>query len=180
MQAALRIVDAEGLDGLTMRRLGTELDVDPMTIYRYIDGKDELLDLLIGRVRSKMQVAEPLPPDVGAVLESVFVEYRRVLLAHPNVIPLATRRTNMSRPTGLEALVDAGMPVEDAVALYQSLLAFTVGFSSLGNPTIAKDWDRFPAPLAERLHHWDDDTYRRTLRTILSGYGLLNEEEAEN
>jgi AcrR family transcriptional regulator len=172
VEAALQIVDADGLDGLSMRRLGGELGVDPMMVYRHVAGKDALVDLVLERVRSEMVVPQPPPDDLADLFETIFVEYRRVLAAHPNVIPLATRRTDVSRPSGLEHLVRSGVPLDDAVKLYQSLTAFTVGFSALGAPAAAGDWDRFPDPLAERLHDWSDATFRRTLRLILAGYGL--------
>ena len=172
VQTALRIVDADGLDRLTMRRLGTALGVDPMMVYRHVADKNALLDLVLDQVRAEMALPQPPPEDLAELFEVIFVEYRRVLAAHPNVIPLATRRTDMTRPSGLEHLIDTGMPPDDAVALYQSLAAFTVGFSALGAPQAARDWDRFPDPLAERLHDWNDATFRRTLRMILDGYGL--------
>lgn len=172
VDVALRIVDADGLDALTMRRLGGELGVDPMMVYRHVADKDALLHQVLDRVRSEMVVPHPPPDDLAELFETVFVEYRRVLAAHPNVISLATRRTDMSKPSGLEHLMNSGMRLDDAVALYQSLIAFTVGFSALGAPAVAGDWDRFPDLLAERLHHWSDETFRRTLRLILAGYGL--------
>lgn len=180
METALRVVDVDGLDRLTMRRLGRELEVDPMTIYRYVADKDTLLDLLLERVRSEMRLPQPPPDDPAELFESVFVEYRRVLMAHPNLLALATRRTDTSRPSGLEHLIDSGIPLDDAVALYQSLTAFTIGFSALGGPAVAADWDRFPQDLAERLHDWSDETFRRTLRLILTGYGLLEEGQHED
>lgn len=172
VEAALRIVDADGLDALSMRRLGGELGVDPMMVYRHVSDKDALLDLVLERVRSEMVLPDPPPDDLAELFETIFLAYRRVLVDHPNVIPLATRRTDMSRPSGLEYLVERGVPTDDAVALYQSLTAFTVGFCALGAPAVASDWDRFPDPLAERLHDWSDTTFRRTLRLILAGYGL--------
>ncbi|MDX3103543.1 TetR family transcriptional regulator [Nonomuraea angiospora] len=47
--AAVGIADAEGLDAVTMRRLATELGVAPMAPYRYVSGKDELLELMVDR-----------------------------------------------------------------------------------------------------------------------------------
>lgn len=174
VEVALEIVDADGLDGLTMRRLGSELGVDPMLVYRHIADKDALLDLVLERVRAGMAVPQPPSEDLAELFETIFVEYHRVLAAHPNVIPLATRRTDLARPSGLEQLVASGMPLDDAVALYQSLTAFTVGYAALGAPAASGDWDRFPDHLAERLHDWSDTTFRRTLRLILAGFGLTH------
>ena len=173
IETALRIVDAGGLDELTMRRLGSELGVDPMMVYRHVPDKDTLLDLMLERVRSQMSLPQPPPEDPAELFEAIFVEYRRVLTAHPALVPLATRRTDVSRPSGLEHLLASGVPVDEAVGLYQSLTAFTVGFSALGAPAVAADWDRFPDDLADRLHDWSDATFRRTLGLIMRGYGLV-------
>ena len=172
MNVAIDIVDSDGLDALTMRRLGGDLGVDPMMIYRHIPDKDTLLDLMLERVRSRMRIPDPPPDDPGELFALIFSEYRRVLVAHPNLIPLATRRTDVAQPSGLDYLIDIGLPVDEAVALYQSLAAFTIGFSVLGSPQEAHSWDQFPAPLAERLHDWSDDTFQRTLGFILNGFGL--------
>ena len=50
VDAALGIVDAEGLERLTMRRLGASLGVEAMTLYHYVASKDVLLDRLVERV----------------------------------------------------------------------------------------------------------------------------------
>lgn len=172
MDVALDIIDSDGLDALTMRRLGRDLGVDPMMIYRHVPDKDSLLDLMLERVRSRMHIPDPPPDDPGELFALIFSEYRRVLVAHPNLIPLATRRTDVSQPSGLEYLIEVGLPIDEAVALYQSLAAFTIGFSVLGSPQEAANWDMFPAPLAERLHDWSDATFQRTLGLILNGFGL--------
>lgn len=172
VDVALDIVDNDGLDALTMRRLGGDLGVDPMMIYRHVPDKESLLDLMLERVRSQMHIPQPPPDDPGELFALIFSEYRRVLVAHPNLIPLAARRTDVSQPSGLDYLIDIGLPVGEAVALYQSLAAFTIGFAVLGSPQESRNWDKFPAPLAERLHDWSDATFQRTLGLILSGFGL--------
>ena len=50
MAAAVAIIDAEGLEALTVRRLASELGVAPMTVYSYVRGKEEILDLVVDRV----------------------------------------------------------------------------------------------------------------------------------
>ncbi|MFJ6570023.1 TetR/AcrR family transcriptional regulator [Streptomyces sp. NPDC091292] len=52
VEAAVRIADAEGLDAVSMRRLSTELGTGTMSLYRYIPGKAELLDLMLDRVQT--------------------------------------------------------------------------------------------------------------------------------
>jgi len=175
--AALGIVDVEGLEALTMRRLGTALDVDPMAIYRHVSNKDELLDAIVARMHSEMQFTEPAPDDPGDLLAAIFAEYRRVLSAHPNMMPLATRRPNPAAPSGVQYLIDQGLESDQAVELYQSLTAFTIGFTLLGSPGAEADWTRFPEDLAQRLRRWGDETFRRTLRLVIDGYGIATRED---
>src|SRR5690242_258613 len=54
--AALRLIDAEGVEALSMRRLGKELDRDPMQLYRYAPSKDALLDGVVELVFSRLEV----------------------------------------------------------------------------------------------------------------------------
>ena len=65
VDAALAIVDAEGLEALTMRRLGAALGVEAMTLYYHVPNKEALLDLTVERMRSEMRLPDPLPPETG-------------------------------------------------------------------------------------------------------------------
>src|ERR1700727_1766097 len=56
LEAALRIVDEQGLERLTMRRLGGELGVDPMTVYHHVPDKAALFDGLIERVLAEIKI----------------------------------------------------------------------------------------------------------------------------
>ncbi|GLZ81622.1 hypothetical protein Afil01_64290 [Actinorhabdospora filicis] len=57
-RTAIAVADAEGLDAITMRRLATELGVAPMAAYRYVDGKDELLQLMGDLVHDEIELPE--------------------------------------------------------------------------------------------------------------------------
>jgi len=170
--AALQIVDDEGLEALSMRRLGSALGVEAMALYRHVPNKDTLLDLTIDRMRSEMRLAEDLPEDPAGVLQAIFVEYRRVLLDHPNMLPLAARRTDTGGPSGLTYLIEHGLDLDTAVSLYQSLLAFTVGYSVLGARRVGADWPGVPDDIADRLGQWRDTTFRRTLCAVMAEHGL--------
>lgn len=173
LDEALRIIDSQGLAALSMRKLGAALGIDPMMVYRHVRDKDALLDLTVEHMRSGM-VLENLPDDPGETLEAIFAEYRRVLEAHPNMLPLATRRTDATRPSGLEYLIDHGIAFDDAVELYQSLTAFTVGFALLGSDHADSGWTGIPAEHASRLREWRDETFHRTIHAIMRPYGLVD------
>ncbi len=170
LDAALGIVDADGLAALTMRRLAATLGVEAMSLYYHVPSKDALLDWTVDRMRAEMRLPEAMPDDWPDALEAVFMEYRRVLTAHPNMLPLAARRTGAEGTSGLQFLIDRGVPPDDAVDLYQSLVAFTVGYSMLGSPLIETAWAGLSPALGDRLREWRDDTFRRTLRIVMAGY----------
>jgi AcrR family transcriptional regulator len=176
LEAALGIVDAEGLAALTMRRLADAVGVEPMSLYYHVPSKEVLLDWTVERMRAEMRLPEPLPDDWARALEDIFVSYRSVLAAHPNMLPLAARRTDPSVPSGLTFIVDHGLALDEAVELYQSLVAFTIGYSLLGSPAIETAWAGLPDELAGRLREWRDDTFSRTLRLIIDGYRAGNGE----
>jgi hypothetical protein len=86
------------------------------------------------------------------------------------MLPLAARRTGGAGASGLEYLIDRGVAPNDAVELYQSLVAFTIGYSVLSAPLVETAWAGLPEALAERLGEWRDSTFRRTLRIVMDGY----------
>jgi TetR/AcrR family tetracycline transcriptional repressor len=104
LEAALRIVDEQGLERLTMRRLGAELGVDPMTVYHHIPDKAALFDGLIERVLSEIRIPETTG-DWMRDLRTTVVDARAALLAHPHTVVLLGTRPPISEPAF--ALVEA-------------------------------------------------------------------------
>jgi AcrR family transcriptional regulator len=170
VDTALRIVDDEGLEALTMRRLGAALGVEAMALYRHVPNKEALLDLTVEQMRSEMHLTASPSENPAEAFGAIFAEYARVLAAHPNMLPLATRRTVPTSTSGLEYLIDQGLPEDVAVELYQSLTAFTIGWALLGATDSA--WAGLPEHLARRLGRWDERTFRRTVGQLMAGYGF--------
>jgi TetR/AcrR family transcriptional regulator, tetracycline repressor protein len=104
LEAALRIVDEHGLERLTMRRLGAELGVDPMTVYHHIPDKAALLDGLIERVLSEIRIPATAG-DWKRDLRTTVAAARATLLAHPHTVVLLGTRPPSSEPAF--ALVEA-------------------------------------------------------------------------
>lgn len=102
LTAALRLVDAEGLDALTMRRLGQELGRDPMALYRHAKNRAALLDAVAELVLRQL-IIPTLVTDWQAQLRSTVHEFRRLALVHPNVVPLLVTRP-LATPLGLRPL----------------------------------------------------------------------------
>ena len=167
---ALAIVDAEGLEALSMRRLARDAGVEAASLYHHLRSKSALLDGMVVRMRSEMRLPDPLPVDWRELLLAIFLEYRRVLAAHPNLMPLAGRRVESDPDSGLLYLIRQGFEPEDAVELWQSLLAFPVGFSVFSSAYAEGDVSDLPPDLAARMSEWRETTCRRTLDAIIRTY----------
>jgi AcrR family transcriptional regulator len=110
--AALEIIDQDGVEALTMRRLGQALDRNPMGIYRHAADKDALLDGVVEHVLSELVVArQPGRDEAGGdtdgewetALRRTAHAFRRIALAHPNAVPLLVTRS-VTGPLALRPL----------------------------------------------------------------------------
>ena len=135
---ALQLVDAEGLDALTMRRLGQELGRDPMSLYRYAENRAALLDGVSELVLNELSI-QPEDPDWKAQLRHIAHNLRMLALQHPNVVPLLVTRP-LSTPLGLRPLgtlrpleqilsllIGAGFSPADALHVYRAYYGFLYG-----------------------------------------------------
>jgi Bacterial regulatory proteins, tetR family len=99
LAAALELIDRDGVDGLSMRRLARVLHRDPMILYRHAPNKAALLDGVAETVLAQLKV-DPTDPDWTAQLRAVARGYRALALAHPHVVPLLVTRP-LATPLGL-------------------------------------------------------------------------------
>jgi AcrR family transcriptional regulator len=167
---ALAIVDGEGLEALTMRRLARDVGVEAASLYHHVPNKDALLDGALVRMRSEMRIPDPLPTEWIDLMEAIFAEYRRVLSAHPHMLPLAGRRVETDPDSGLVFLTQLGFSLDDAVELWQSMIAFVTGFSIFSSAYAESDTSDLPPGVAERMAEWRDETCTRSLRMLLEAY----------
>ena len=95
LQAAVDLADREGIDALSMRRLGAELGVEAMSLYNHVAGKDDLLDGMADRVVGEI---DPATGDGGwkQALRTRILSARRTMLRHPWASAVITSRTNAS------------------------------------------------------------------------------------
>jgi AcrR family transcriptional regulator len=84
--AALQIVDTEGSQALTMRRLGQALGRKVMTLYRYVPSKDALLDGVVARVLTDLAI-NPAATDWRQELRDLATSFRSLAPAHPTRYP---------------------------------------------------------------------------------------------
>ncbi|MFC7575244.1 TetR/AcrR family transcriptional regulator [Klenkia terrae] len=96
IDGAIAFVDAHGLPMLTMRRLGAALGVEAMSLYRYVPGREDLLDGVVDTVVDEL-FADPdvlLEPEHGwqDYLQRLAHGVRRIALTHPALFPLVATR----------------------------------------------------------------------------------------
>ncbi len=123
MGAALKVLDAEGLDAMTMRRVAQELDTGAASLYAHVADKDELTELVVERVVSEMEV--PGPPDPERWQEQVMQagrNMRAVLASHRDVARASFARVPLG-PNALHAM-DAILAVLRAGGLPDQVVAY--------------------------------------------------------
>ena len=137
--SALEILDRDGIDGLSMRRLGKALGRDPMTLYRHAPNKAALLDGVAEKVLEQLVVDPDDTSDWITQLRSIARDFRQLALAHPHVVPLLVTRPLATplgmRPLGtlrplediLNLLNRTGFNATDALRVYRALFGFLVG-----------------------------------------------------
>ena len=122
VDAALGIVDREGVDALNMRRVAHELDTGPSSLYAHVRNKDELIELLFDRVLSELELPPPDPKRWQAQGREMARQARALLGRHNDIAKVTFGRIPMGPDSVrwtewlLTLLRGAGLP--DRVAAY--------------------------------------------------------------
>ncbi|MFE9428025.1 TetR/AcrR family transcriptional regulator C-terminal domain-containing protein [Kitasatospora sp. NPDC006697] len=136
VRTALRLLNETGLEGLTLRRIATELKVQAPALYWHFGSKQALLDAMATQLFQEMS-AEPWPaPEAGwrEWVAGSCRNQRRVLLRYRDGAKVfsGTQLQGSEHAATLErvfaALVAAGFPLDEAVQAYATGAAYTVGF----------------------------------------------------
>ncbi|MEU9569044.1 TetR/AcrR family transcriptional regulator [Streptomyces massasporeus] len=151
LTAALELVDSEGLSALSMRRLGAELGVEAMALYRYAASKDSLLDGLVEALYLQLEGRLAAEPDAGDIegpewrhgLHRTARATYDVCLAHPQVVPLLSTRMMAvpmaQRPAAvlrdhervLALLRSAGFDEATVADVFRAFTAWLLGYVSV-------------------------------------------------
>ncbi|MFI9766641.1 TetR/AcrR family transcriptional regulator [Streptomyces sp. NPDC052415] len=146
LASALELVDREGLSALSMRRLGGELGVEAMALYRYASSKDALLDGLVEALY--LELEQRLAAEAGttgwrAELHRIARATYDVCLAHPRAVPLLTTRMLAvplaRRPAAvlkdhervLALLREGGLDEARSTAAFRAFTAWLLGYVSV-------------------------------------------------
>jgi AcrR family transcriptional regulator len=185
VDVATGIIDAEGFDALSTRRLARELGVQAPSLYNHFATKEQILDAIgdaiVARVDLSMLGRDPWPAALAAWARA----YREAFRAHPNMVPFLARGP-ARRPSALRladavygALVDAGWPASHATRIGATMRYFVAG-SALGSFALGFVDDpslyegRYPHlreahRLREHRSRVDDGAFELGLQALLDG-----------
>ncbi len=143
VSTALALIDRDGIAGLSMRRLGAELGVDPMAVYHHLPSKAALFDGVVEAVWAEIGLDSLDATGTWRQQTERFLRrMRAVLRSHPNALPILSTRPATAPSTlpildrALGLLVAAGLRVGDALDMTNCLGTFTIGFTiaEVGEP----------------------------------------------
>ena len=136
VRTALRLMDDEGLEAVTMRRVGRELGVEAMSLYNHVGDKEDILDGVTELVMGEYEFPEPAE-DWERTIREAARAWRRVLTAHPRVVTLLTERKHPLASIGalrpmdfaLDVLRNIGLSKKDTVRAFRAFGSYIMGFA---------------------------------------------------
>ncbi|WP_433206459.1 TetR/AcrR family transcriptional regulator C-terminal domain-containing protein [Dactylosporangium sp. CS-047395] len=190
---AVALLDAEGLDGVTTRKLAARLGVQSPTLYWHLPNKAALVTAIADAILDQEFAAlSPPPPDQPwpAFLTDLAIRLRRALLAHPDgarVVSASQLSRTMAAISelGMSTLVARGVPLRQARVIVLTVERFTVGHvleeqSARPDPEAVRDFDmaafseRHPTVIAAITEYFApgvtvDDLFQECLEVVIAG-----------
>lgn len=154
LRAALDLADAEGLGALTMRRLAADLDVGVMSLYRYVETKQDLLDGIVHLAMKPLSGGEPQRGTWESQMPAAIRQLYAALRAHPGATQalagglIPGPALDPTRDALLGILLAAGFDRGQAVTYLHTMFTYAIGFAVVAghNPVAAvPDADRIAA-----------------------------------
>ena len=188
VEAAAALVDAEGLEAVSVRRLAAELGVRGPSLYNHFATKNEILDAVADEVVSQIDVSFFAVHDWREALRLWAQSYHAALSAHPNIVPVLAHGPGR-RPAALAmadavygGLIDAGWPEARAThigALMRYLVtgsalgSFALGFA--GDPELYQPYPHMHRAhlLAEHQRSVDEGAFTLGLDMLIAGLDRL-------
>lgn len=189
---ALALIDRDGLDGFSMRKLGAELGADPMAVYYYFPHKAALFDAVVEEIYTEIDLSGPVPDAWDQAVASYIYATRVAMRRHPHALALlATRPVNTAPVLALvevlaARLVRAGVPHRDVLGLVNCLAIYTVGnlLADVGAPVggpegpppdpATLDASTIPTLAAAMEAGWEydsDEVFDAGLLAMIAGFG---------
>lgn len=190
-EAALEMIDAEGLQNFSMRRLASKMDVGPMTVYGYVRSKEEILDGIVGLALHG--VLDDLDRDAPWDKQMLIAvrDLHNALRSHPGVLelllakPAPSPQLDLIRETLLGVLSDAGFQRRFAWEAVGMLASYAIGFAasqaSFGDVAAysghverlrslsPRDYPHLTALAEDYPMHMSDEAFENGLNYLIAG-----------
>ena len=136
-EEALALIDAAGIDSLSMRSLASKLGVNAASLYHHFSDKDEILD---GVAQLALVDKYPLEIDRSAPWDEQIIQFSvgayRALMIHPNLVPMLFRRMDRgfapaSHHRIVRLLVEGGIPDDMLMPVLDSFEGLLIGLASI-------------------------------------------------
>ena len=183
--AAVALIDGEGLDALSMRRLGAELGVEAMSLYRHFPSKAALLEAVVARLLAELPVPAPTAARWQDAFRALARAYRVLLTRHPNAIPLLAT-LELSNPGSLAvagavmALFSAaGFDARTSLYVLATGESFVIGFAHWEAGTAnLREGRSAPPPIppdanSYLVEHWNELTEQDCDKAFEFGLDVL-------
>jgi len=166
LEAALKILDEQGTDGLSMRKLASILNVKAMSLYNHVKDKLDLLSGLCDLVLSRIELPDASLP-WSKRLETIAMNLYGALIQHPAIVLILVsekgRPSELKVLEGMDSLVailaESGLSPHQQVSAYRGLLAMCFGFVLAHTQGLSKtkeqaqeEWNKWDS------HQWNADT----------------------
>ena len=187
---ALALIDAHGLEALTMRGLAEAIGVKPVTVYRYLPNKEAILAEVADRLWRELPPIDPAIRGWKKQLRAMWLQLFDLMLRHPHAVPLIARGGTLSSTAGSDTagmvgvLKDAGFTPKLAGEFVHAASALVVGFafahlwqhqaqSGQGPARPAGEASPPPSALleyAQQLGPFTTEEFGQTLDLIVDGF----------
>ncbi|HEY2578477.1 MAG TPA: TetR/AcrR family transcriptional regulator C-terminal domain-containing protein [Streptosporangiaceae bacterium] len=178
VDAALRVLDAEGVDGLSMRRVGEELGTGAASIYWHVKNKEQLLQLIFERVTAAAELPPPDPARWQDQLRELSMRMRTMLNNHRDLARISLGRIPSGPTIALLSewlftlLVPVGIPdtviayLGDLFGLYVGAFTYeeSLGSTSFTGPDLTPE--QFLGMMKDYLLSLPEDRFPHTRRTV--------------
>ena len=137
IEAALDLIDSEGLAALNLRKLAGQMGISAMTPYHYFEDKADLLAAMVGYAMAPL--ASDLDPNLpwDKQIDAAMRDLHRTLTRHPGVVELViaesdTLRLDEFRQSLITTLQKAGLSRGRSADVLRSLTSYILGYTLLG------------------------------------------------
>ncbi|HEX6401088.1 MAG TPA: TetR/AcrR family transcriptional regulator C-terminal domain-containing protein [Actinomycetota bacterium] len=183
IEAALRLMDHEGLEAVTMRRVAREVGVEAMSLYHHVEDKDDLLDGICEQVMTEFRYPERTG-DWAEDCRRAARAWRRLLKDHPNVMRLfaeqrgPARSVDSMRPMefALGLIREAGISNRDTAQAFHAFGGYIQGFVMMELGSIAGGSDEAQLTMQAKVASELPEDFP-TLRDVLPHFAECDADE---